>query len=94
MGIAEFVLVVIVGLIVGVGAGTVIAEGGHGRRIDVALGAAGGVAGTLIALMLGILPDGLVAYALAAGVSAGVVLFAQRKIWPAEDRTMPRAQRR
>jgi hypothetical protein len=57
------------------------------------LGAGGGVAGTLIALMLGILPDALVAFAIAAGVSAGVVLFAQRKIWPAEDRAVPRAQR-
>jgi len=94
MGIAEFVLIVIVGLIVGVGAGSAITQGGHGRRIDVVLGAVGSVAGTLIALMLGILPDGLIAYAIAAGVSAGVVLFAQRKIWPAEDRAMPRAQRR
>ena len=94
MGIAEFVLVVIVGLIVGVGAGSVSAQGGRGRRIDLALGAAGGVAGTLIALTLGILPDALVAFAIAAGVSAGVVLFAQRKIWPAEDHAMPRAQRR
>jgi hypothetical protein len=94
MGIAEFVLVVVVGLSMGLAAGSVIVEGGLGRRIDLALGAAGSVAGTLIALMLGILPDGLVSYAIAAAVAAGVALFAQRKIWPAEDRTMPRAQRR
>jgi uncharacterized membrane protein YeaQ/YmgE (transglycosylase-associated protein family) len=93
MGIAEFALLVVVGLVMGMLAGSV-RDRGHGRRIDVALGVAGSVASAILALMLGVLSDGLVAFAIAGVVGAGVVLFAQRALWPAAEPPLPRAQRR
>jgi uncharacterized membrane protein YeaQ/YmgE (transglycosylase-associated protein family) len=79
-----FVTWILVGLLTGWLAASLMKEGGHGLRYDLGLGLLGGGAASGVYWAMVASPDaGALATGVIAFLGAGVVVVAQRKIWTA-----------
>ena len=80
----NLMLGVLVALLAGLLAGSVMKPGGFGRGWDLTLGLIGSIGLSWIFQSQWVSPDpGLVAVIVVAAVGAGGLIVAQRKIWPA-----------
>jgi uncharacterized membrane protein YeaQ/YmgE (transglycosylase-associated protein family) len=87
MSFIMFVTWVLVGVLAGVLAGSVMKHGGYGLKKDIILGLLGSIGGSGIFWALRVSPEaGMVAVAVIAFVGfvgAAFLILLQRKIWPA-----------
>jgi uncharacterized membrane protein YeaQ/YmgE (transglycosylase-associated protein family) len=87
MSFIMFVTWVLVGVLAGVLAGSVMKHGGYGLKKDIILGLLGSIGGSGIFWALRVSPEaGMVAVAVIAFVGfvgAACLILLQRKIWPA-----------
>jgi uncharacterized membrane protein YeaQ/YmgE (transglycosylase-associated protein family) len=82
MTLGMFLMWVVVGLIAGRVAGSVMKEGSYGQTGDLILGLAGSVVASGLFLFLGVSPDaGWVVSVVVAFIGAAAVIFAQREFW-------------
>jgi uncharacterized membrane protein YeaQ/YmgE (transglycosylase-associated protein family) len=84
MDLVVFAMWILVGLLAGLLAESVMKRGGYGLRVDVILGVLGGLVGGWIFWALGISPGPwMVAVAVVVFGAAAILIVLQRKIWPA-----------
>jgi uncharacterized membrane protein YeaQ/YmgE (transglycosylase-associated protein family) len=84
MNLVVFAMWVLVGLLAGVLAESVMKGGSYGLRVDILLGLAGSLVGGWIVWALGISPGPqMVALVAVAFGGAAFSIVLQRKIWPA-----------
>ena len=80
----NLILGVLVALLAGLLAGSVMKPGGFGRGWDLTLGLVGSIGLSGVFQSRWVSPDpGLVAVIVVAAIGAGGLIVAQRKIWPA-----------
>jgi uncharacterized membrane protein YeaQ/YmgE (transglycosylase-associated protein family) len=80
----NLVMWVLVALVAGLLAASVMKRGGYGLAWDIALGLTGSIVVSWLFQSRWVSPDpGMVAVTLVAAVGAASLIVAQRKIWPA-----------
>ena len=83
MTLEMFATSILVGLIAGWLAGSIMKGGGYGLLGDINLGLGGSMLGSLIFQVLGVSPEaGWLGMIVVGFAGAASVIFAQRKVWP------------